>query len=343
MKFIFVGSEKQLYLGKIGGIENIIVELASGLVQGGHQVQFFIQSSESLTQSVFCSSYAIKEVVGSKREIRQLMLHSKPDYFLLLESLFQNPLFFIRFYFKSKIEDFLLVKMIFTYPAIKGNRFLEKIKYRFFIDSAIVFSKRLASDLQNNWNGKVFTMFPPISPKYSHLKNRSYGEKIRIGYVGRLSLDKGTHIIKEIMDKLDDEKYEFFIFGYYSEEQNPKFHLKNKNIHLEIKEQSAHNISIKAPLEKIDILVLPYQSLDSKTVDTPILILEGLSAGCIVVTSNLESIREIHPAIRLVDNYSDSESFINEIKEIDVTSYERQDCSQFSTDSFVTKFLEYTK
>lgn len=340
MKFIFVGSEKQLILNKIGGIENIIAELSLGLIRNSHEVEFLIHSRKKIYPSAFSRQHGINEIIGSKRTIRKTILESKADYFLLLESLFQSPLFLLRFYLKSKMKNINVVKIIFTYPSIKGNKLLEKFKFRFVIHSTIVFSKRLSNDLEKFWDGEIITMLPPVSNNYFQLKNGNKNEKITIGFVGRLSSDKGIYIFKDIIDELDERKFKFIISGYYSSNEQASINIHGDNIQFEIIDQSNSENSIIAPLKDIDILVLPYQSLNSKTVDTPLLILEGLTAGCVVVTSNLESLRAIHPAIRLIDNFNNAESFIHVINNIDITSYEKPDCSEFSIDSFVTKFLK---
>ena len=332
MKIIFVGSQYHLSLERPGGIENVVFRLTEFLSERGHNVLLYIitKHNDKKYRRYFAPEVSLR--AGTKSQIRGMILRSDFDTIVFLGTFFESPLFLLLYLFKKQKDKFKSIKMFFTFPPFKTNNFLQKVKMDLCIDTAITFSSRLSEELRKKWHGQVLTLMPPVAQHYFRL-NRIRHSKPCIGYVGRLSKDKGIFLLKPIFEAFGAEEFKFMIFGYYvSEDDSISFNKIFNSIKVPVETNVFDPINqfrIHPPLEEIDYLVLPYQCLSNKSLDSPLLILEGLVAGCRVISSRLGSIHSIHTNLIVVDNYRDPEGFISAIEKQLQFPYDRPECKDF--------------
>ncbi|MCB0744742.1 MAG: glycosyltransferase, partial [Ignavibacteriae bacterium] len=111
---------------------------------------------------------------------------------------------------------------------------------------------------------------------------------------------------------------------------------------LDIKEHSTSNTKKEyVALNEYDILLLPYQDL-GPTLDTPLLVIEGLVSNCKVIVSNIGSLSNISGNLYFVDNIDCAKDYLDQIEkssreELKPITYD------YSVESFGNQFLETIK
>jgi glycosyltransferase involved in cell wall biosynthesis len=132
--------------------------------------------------------------------------------------------------------------------------------------------------------------------------------------------------------------------GYFSnKEDEKKYEEKLQNLKIDELKIVAHQKDKNQilPLDKYDILLLPYQDL-GPTLDTPLLILEGLSSNCKIITSNIEPLNYINGNIFFVDNFSNSSAFVKKIEEV-WNKKNIANTTDYSTTTFGNAYLNSLK
>jgi len=346
MKFLFVISNQTDYF-KIGGIENSIRELVSFLLKNGHQITIFQigrKKGKVYSEDKFGK---IEIYYGSKFIIRCRILVGKFSVINFIQTPFENLVFILLFYIKKTLSKTITCKFFFTYPPFKKHIFFQSIKYKYLIDKCFAFSKRLASEVQSKTRN-VTILFPPVSMYYNDLpKKKEENSKTKILFAGRLSKDKGLDVVIDVYRNLDRNKYFLSICGYFANENDKLFYtplINSLNIdYLDISDQKKVYKQISyLPLHNFDILLLPYQDL-AFTLDIPLLVLEGLVAGCNVVTSNIGDISLLEGNIYTVDNYSDCSNFSKMIRSSTNKEYKNGNYKQFLISSVGKRYLQSLK
>ncbi len=338
MKFAFVGSRANLDLERIGGIESTMRELVFFLLRKKHIVHLLIIDNQNKEQKIISTEFGeIRIIIANIKGIRKEMITGF-NVINFLQSPFNNPIYALYFALQKTFGKFITTKFFFTYPTLKNSTVLQNLKLKILIDETFVFSKRLerlAKQIVKN----VTMIYPPVSDNFKNINNIE-NEKPKILFIGRLSKDKGLEVVKDIYSKLSRDKYSLTIMGYFANAKDKityEHELQNLNLdYLKIVEHDAQN---KTPfvLSDYDILLLPYQDL-GPTLDTPLLILEGLSSGCKVVTSNLPPLNDITGNIYFVDKFKSSQSFIDKIGEVrDIKP--KANYEDYSSETFGNKYL----
>ena len=337
MKIVFVGSGKQTDPFKIGGIENSVQRLINYLVVERNSVMLLLVSNKQ-KKIVYDTVNNCKIYSGSKTMLRRLILSQSFDVIIFVETIFQSPIFLIRFLLKKKRDNFQSIKLFYTFPPFKPSLFLQKMKMKLCIDVSIAFSKRIADEIVNQWKGRTKLIYPPVSQEFFLKKIQRNKRKISVGYVGRLSTEKGILLLKDIFEKLGGGDYEFLISGYFKNDEDQKIFKKSFSkliipIKINIADIENTNSNVIELLHQLDILILPYQNLSNNTVDTPLLILEGLATGCKVISSNIGTIEYVHPSIQTVNDYWKPDSFVQEIRKTDLTHLSETDFQLFNIEN----------
>ncbi len=279
---------------------------------------------------------------GKKKTIRKEIFKDF-DIINFIQTPFENPFYSVRFLLMKSTKKVTTTKFFFTYPILAKYNFLQKLKIKFLIDHTFVFSKRLevlAKLITNN----VTFQYPPISQVYISKLAPPKGIKEKILFAGRLSRDKGLDVVLDVYKKLSKDKFYLGIIGYFSTDADKKYYEeKLKRVDLDFLQIISPVTKLVAqnrlPLNEYNILLLPYQDL-APTLDTPLLILEGLSSQCKVITSDIGSLSSIKGNIFLVKEYTDSSKFlemVNNVSEIKIKD-EIIDC--FSNEIFGNKYLK---
>ncbi|MCW8864951.1 MAG: glycosyltransferase family 4 protein [Colwellia sp.] len=151
---------------------------------------------------------------------------------------------------------------------------LEKIVDKF------IFVSEMQSDIYKSYNRK-FTNKSVVIPnfltasKINEIQRYKYQKngKVNIGFVGRLSQDKGFDLFISIAQKLN--KFDFYAYGA----SGADLHLLPKNLNI-VGELSQSDLFIE--YSKLDILIIPSKNYETFSLAA----LEGLAAGLNVIVTN---------------------------------------------------------
>ena len=140
-------------------------------------------------------------------------------------------------------------------------------------------------------------LLPPVPESYfCRPQDKPSADKLRISFAGRVDPGKGAGRVIEVFERLAArEDIELRLCGFCLSQQpeTVALHerlLANPNIRYEPAEHKAWTPEVDDGLCRLlretDILLLPYVKLSS-TVDTPLLLLEGMANLCAIVTPPL--------------------------------------------------------
>lgn len=341
MKFAFVGSKANLEITRIGGIESTIRELVLFLNRN-HEIHILVIDQHEKSEKVFPTEYGDINITTADIGTIRTKIISEYDVVNFLQSPFSNPFYACYFLFQKTFKAFITTKFFFTYPTLKNSTFLQDLKLKFLIDETFVFSKRL-KNLAKTKTRNITMLYPPVSSKFKKGTKVS-SDKKSILFVGRLSYDKGLDIVIDVFKQLSNKSFSLSIMGYFSsEDDKTQYEAELKKLKLDRLEIVQRNAENKTPyiLNNYDILLLPYQDL-GPTLDTPLLILEGLVSGCKIVTSNISPLNDIEGNIYFVDNHNNCKSFTNKILEI-ADLNDKVNANDYSSESFGKNYLAALK
>jgi len=285
----------------VGGAESFIRRLSSSLVPHGCSISIVMYGAyqeqklewNGLKLFYFNSfSNALKKLASQNFDyIGEIYIH-KRYYFRYL--LFKKQR-------KSKTKFF---NIFLTWPERRIRRYLIIKTKTLFCKSVFAVSPRLVREINKSGIPAIW-LPPPVPDCYFGLKKKS-GKKIVISYIGRVSPDKGiNNLLKTFEDvqKSFGKKVSLKIYGYYCPLDKESIILYEKlkmlkGIECQIQSHKTYQYSPQEEellidrLRETDILVLPYENL-RKTIDIPLLILEGLASGCLVISTDLGDIPKI--------------------------------------------------
>ena len=171
----------------------------------------------------------------------------------------------------------------------------------------------------SKWSKRAVLLLPSVEEKY-FLKpsEKNISDKLRITYLGRVDPGKGTMSAVEIVRRLASQKnIESRICGFSWPRLPDTVSLEKKllvdsNIRYEsVKPDKWTDVvddNLRTLLHETDILLLPYHKLSS-TIDTPLLLLEGMASLCAIITKPLGDIPGIYGKSKFLIS---SESFIDD-------------------------------
>ncbi len=323
MKIGFWGRES-LDLFNKGGIGSVIRRLLKVLAIHHHTITVMVISEQQKRFSVAIESVAITFIYDTEKNLEQLLLQQRFDVLNFLHFSLKHPLFLVKLWSKKKQENTLFYRLFFTYPVFKHYKSIQRIKYLFLFDKFIGFSTRLHQDLANLYPKRAYLQLPIIPEHYFNMAP-PLTTTLNIAFVGRISKDKGLDVVIEVFKTLQKRSdINLTVMGYYVNSQDKEYYhpqLLNLKATLKIasnKEPYAEKTLLTEtylPLHQYQVLLLPYQDL-SPTLDTPLLVLEGLAAKCSIVTSSLLHLSNIQENITFVNPYQKPEAYIKAIETI---------------------------
>lgn len=298
---IIFGYYKSFDYYKIGGLESYYRRLSKKFITSGLNVMFVFYGSEK--------DYEIK----IEDNLGLYYFESFNESLKLLLS--DNNLVFDNYILKKDRLKYLIFrktnskKVLFgrIFSGLPSNLYLKflSLEYKLFSYNGPIIS--LSKTIQKKLNEKSIyskIVLPPLSDKYFTYDKRIINEKTKITFIGRFDENKGIYKVLDLFEKLSlsSSNFEFVISGYFAHGKidNEKFNEKISKIdNLIVDEKSWVKWSIEMDksvinlLKNTDILVLPYKNLDG-TMDPPLLLLEGMAAGCIIFTTDVGSVKEIY-------------------------------------------------
>ena len=164
----------------------------------------------------------------------------------------------------------------------------------------------------SRWNPRTRPLLPPVPENYFlNISNKPKHHRLRVAYIGRVDPGKGTpEAIAWFKHLAKTGRFETCIYGYpwRHKPETMQLHkqlLVQDTIRYEPAKfegySSAVDKKVRQILRETDVLFLPYAKLSS-TIDTPLLLLEGMAHLCAVVTRPLGSLAEVYGTDRWMLN-----------------------------------------
>ena len=171
----------------------------------------------------------------------------------------------------------------------------------------------------SKWSDRTMLLLPPVPESYFlRPEEKPKHDRLRVVYVGRIDPGKGTPAAIALFKHLGSRTgFETRIYGYpwRHEPETMQLHehlLAQDGIPYEPTEFEGYSPAaerrVRQILQETDVLYLPYDKLSS-TIDTPLLLLEGMAHLCAVVTRPLGNMAEIYGTDQwMLDDLTDHSS-----------------------------------
>jgi len=188
------------------------------------------------------------------------------------------------------------------------KRIIKKIFVKLLFYKVVTFSPRIARSyflLKN----KVIYSLPLVSDKILENVKREihYEQYPRFAYVGGIFVEKGIKRLIRVFNRINivsNKKIPLAIFGYYNpsnvkdkeilHEINTLPFITEKILDFELSCSKNHESSLAQFYNKTDVIILPYTRKHiNSIVDIPLVIMEALLSGCIVITPKIKHYEEI--------------------------------------------------
>jgi glycosyltransferase involved in cell wall biosynthesis len=147
------------------------------------------------------------------------------------------------------------------------------------------------------FSDRAVLLYPPVPPSFFlQPEDKPSHERLRLTYMGRIDPGKGAMQAFQLFEQLQHSgKYETRICGYpwRHDPASMRLHeqlLAQSDVRYEPTEFSGYaplvDQTVSRVMRETDVLYLPYNTL-STTIDTPLVVLEGMAHLCAIVTRPL--------------------------------------------------------
>jgi glycosyltransferase involved in cell wall biosynthesis len=286
----------------IGGMDSIVRRLGRELVRRGEEVDFVHfgapqENEEDTPEGIrlrYCRTFkdGLRALAGHYDNV--LTIYVRPRQRLAFARFRQREAKRIRFHhlYAGWSESQLKRELLFS-----ESRLAPYNGYLFCVSPR---QQRYVS----KWSNRTMLLLPAVPEGY-FLKpeEKSRHEPVRVVYMGRVDPGKGTPAAVALFKHLErGTEFETRIYGYpwkHKPEtvQLHEYLLAQDDILYEPTESRGYSPAKGARVHRIlretDVLYLPYDKLSS-TIDTPLLLLEGMAHLCAVVTRPLGDMVEIY-------------------------------------------------
>jgi len=302
MKIHVLGIRNSFGINRIGGTDSIFRRLARVWIQQGHEVTFVHYGYRENRQTRGWFGIQVREFSRMSQVLDYLKTEAE---IIVVNTIHRNDrLVFANFRrrWESNKKFYIVYSLFRENPILRHIYFLESI-VRPYRHGTLCVSPRLSRTL-GRWRLNPHLVWPPVPRNfYCPTERKPPGGRLRVTYIGRTESGKGIEEVAGIFQRLrGDPRFKLEVHGYYFPEDGKAqvWHewLKDQawlDYHYqEIQEWSPETESKLAEhLHNSDILLLPYQKLSS-SVDTPLLLIEGMAAGCCILTRPLGDIPTVY-------------------------------------------------
>ncbi|MEW6096779.1 MAG: glycosyltransferase [bacterium] len=304
MRIAICGRVKELYPGKIGGLESFHRRIAYQLVKEGHEVDYHLYGPikgeiTSFGPKIKIFYYNSHEEFRKKANLKLYQL----IHITMINMRDVLKLLPIRIFTSTKIYLFC-----FYYEealSLINNKKWRLLLIKFVFHKIIGISPRIVRVLNEN-NLSASLIYPPVSKEYfcDIREKQKLKEQIIISYMGRIDQDKGLENVLNVFQRLKEsygEKIKLQIIGSYSPSTPTSLSLHKEIQNLKEIEYVARELDyytsfgedfLLHAIRETDILFLPYANLD-RSLDLPLLVLEGIASLCIIISTPVGDIPEI--------------------------------------------------
>ena len=270
----------------------------------------------------------------------------------------KDRLRFMRFRFQHrKTLSIFITLSLYPEALVKRLRYLLELRLYPYTDGAICMSSRIATTVRT-WRQSTTPLLPPVpTAMYLSPTQKPAGNRFSVRYIGRLERGKGAEEAIAIMEAISHRHdIDLNIVGYMFDGDTHAVELEKKLIkHPAITYTRAEHAywspeleaELANTLKETDILLLPYRRLSS-SIDTPLLLTEGMASLCCIVTPQLGDIPSLYgtsPFLLALETLTqDAISLLGNITRADITTererlYQRVRQLDFDSDTTSEKFL----
>lgn len=302
MKIAFFGIYGSFDYFKIGGAESFSRRLATALVREGHGADMVIYGAPAREHQVVGAGIGLYYF----REIKAALEFLTQEYGQII-TLYLPPRDRLPYLYFRRLNQSRLTfhQVYFSWPDS-----LIKRKGAFFEARVCPFNGRLfcVSPRQyryvSRWSDRGVLLLPPVWESYFlEPEAKQNHDKLRIIYIGRTEPGKGIEDVIYLYNHLKDQsQIELEIHGFHHQHSHAgvRFHewlSRQDGLHYFYSPFESYSAEVDDNLRRIlqasDILVLPYRKLSS-TIDTPVLLLEGMATLCAIVTKPFGDIPDLY-------------------------------------------------
>ena len=287
---------------KMGGCESIVRRLSIGLSDRGYSVVVIMYGASKKSCSNFLDHDLTLQYCSSFSDSLQVLADLSCD--LVIETYIHKKYYLRYLAFKHTNCDLIRFSVIFMTSAHHSLKRWFRAKFRtMFCSTIFAVSSKLVDELQCDGVSAIW-LPPPVSDQYFRSSVRGEKTNTVISFLGRIAPDKGLSSLVKIFSSLSCSKQlTLKIRGYYIPDDPNSVRLhrslqKRSLFEYYAEPYNSYNYSpqkeqaIIEYLTGTDILVLPYKNL-KRTVDLPLLVVEGLAAGCVVISQYFEDVSKI--------------------------------------------------
>jgi len=303
MKIVFIGFKDSFDYNHIGGTDSIVRRLANELANLGDSVHFVHYGATTnkgccIDQKI-CLKY-FKTFSEALKYLKSIECGHVVSIYLKC----QDRLHFARFR-RSQKERFRFHHIYSGWNDLRLKRELLFAEARCFPFDGKLFclSQRIYTCV-SKWSKSAELLLPPVPESYfCNPEDKPEDGKLRITYAGRLDPGKGTSEAVDVFRHLagwPNIETRVCGFAWSHRHETIQMHetlLVDPNIVYEPvyyeRWSPKTDENLMHILRDTDILLLPYRKLSS-TVDTPVLLLEGMANLCAIITPPLGDLHKTY-------------------------------------------------
>ncbi|MFB0534679.1 MAG: glycosyltransferase family 4 protein [Anaerolineae bacterium] len=303
MRIAFFGLRSAFDYHQIGGVESCIRRLAAQLSARGDRVEYLLFGAER-TQVVQVPDCGLTLRYFSTFREALNSLKAGYDHVVTVYLPPEVRLPFALFRLQQRANArFHLIR--FGFPRSPLKRLLALVDIRLFYACVFAISPRIFRAIEGMSSNPVLIL-PPVNPGYFlNPDEKGSQAKIKVTFAGRIDIGKGIEEVIDLFRKLQENPgVETAIYGYYSAEADTScsrgtYEWLRRQTEIKYLDSDRKSYSLEAEgrlqaaLRETDVLVLPYRQLSS-TIDTPMLLLEGMASLCAIVTRRMGDIPSIY-------------------------------------------------
>jgi len=276
---------------QIGGAESVVRRLASGLAERGHTVHYVLYgdgASETLTVNEYmsiCYCKTFNEALS--------VLRGGYDHVLTMYLQVRDRLRYAQFQLSKRGTAFHKVALGTPASLKEWGAFITEVSCttrsgRVFTTSPV--TKRVLSC----FGAKAVLLLPPVPKDYfqTAMEKHAATDALNVMFLGRLAPEKGWKEACATFQRFRNvDGVHTCAFGYAHSAHEDGVVVEEWHDGVCVSQQRKTRLlydpqgeeRIREILRRTDVLLLPYQSM-SGTIDPPLLLLEGMAAGCGIIT-----------------------------------------------------------
>jgi glycosyltransferase involved in cell wall biosynthesis len=302
MKIAFFGISSSFNYFNIGGAESFARRLAHGLVKEGHKVGFVMYGNPIFSETRVAEGVSLYNFDNLEKALD--FIKTEYDHILTIYLYPRDRLRYL--WFRRANRHSLFFHQIYLgwpdSPLKRQAVFLDARLYPF--NGRLICISPRQFEYASRWCSRTVLLIPPVVENYFlEPGDKPQNDQIRITYIGRTESGKGIEEAISLFTRFkNNARVHGEIHGLYH-----KNSASSRKIHDWLNEQdyiSYYHIawedytpSVDENLQRIlkntDILMLPYRKLSS-TMDTPMLLLEGMASLCAIIIPAQGNIPDIY-------------------------------------------------